>query len=57
MNTIRFTRSGVLLGVVEAEARSPVVEDRGEVAESEGFDEPVEVRGVVEEPVVEIRLA
>ena len=47
---------GVLLGIVEAEARSPVVEDQNEVAESKGFDERVEVLSVIEEPAVEIRL-
>ena len=47
----------MLFGIVEAEARSPVVKDQGEVTESKGFDEPVEVLSVIEEPVVEIGLA
>ena len=49
--------AGVLFGIVEAEARSPVVKDQGEVTESKGLDEPVEVLSVIEESLVEIRLA
>jgi hypothetical protein len=46
----------MLPGIVQAEARSPVVNDEGDVLELERLDEPLDVAVVIGEYVIDVRL-
>jgi hypothetical protein len=46
----------MLPGIVQAEARAPVVNDEGDVPEIERLDEPLYVAVVIGECVIDVRL-